>query len=141
LRASTLASAVALLTVLDSTSAIADLPSLVPNLRSSGLAFAEVDRDVLVDIPTLLALIHDDDHEWFTGFDEVWICSSKPARGKPDNLRMTGDRPLETEPSGLASWMRTSTCVLGLGDGDGLNFATFDAALADLLRPPANTTP
>lgn len=133
-----LASSVALIPTLDSTSAVADLPSLVPHLRSAGLFFSKVDRDVLVDIATLVQLLHDENHEWFTGFDEVYICSSPPEQEKPDSVRITSDRPLTVEPVGLSSWMKRSTCYLALGDGDGLNFATFDVALAELLRPVTN---
>jgi hypothetical protein len=130
-----LASSVALITTLDSTSTVADLPSLVPHLRNAGLDFAHIDHDVLVDIPTLAQLLHDEHHEWFTGFDELYICSSPPEHGKPDHVRITSDKPLTIEPHGLGSWMKQSTCFLALGDGDGLNFATVDIALAELLRP------
>ncbi len=130
---SKLASSVALISMLDSTPAVADLPSLVPYLIESRFAYAEVGRDVLVDMSTMDRLIHDPSHEWFAGFDEVWICSSTPQHGKPHDLRLTSDNHLQSEPTGLRPWMRESACVLALGDGDGLNFATFDADLADLL--------
>jgi len=123
----------ALITMLDSAPAVADLPRLVPHLRNVALPFVAVDRDVLVDIPTLVQLIQDQKHDWLAGFDELWLCSSRPPHGKPDNVRITSDQPLEREPVGLAAWMINATCFLGLGDGDGLNFATFDGTLADLL--------
>ena len=40
----------------------------------------------------------------------------------------------ESTPLGLEEWMIHSGCLLALGDGAGLNFATLDAALADRLR-------
>lgn len=40
----------------------------------------------------------------------------------------------ETTPLGLEEWMIGSGCLLALGDGQGLNFATLDGALAERLR-------
>src|SRR4051812_36050365 len=127
-------SAVALVSMLDSTPGVASLPSLVPHLIESGLDYATIGEDVLVDLPTLLELTRDEDHAWFAGFDEVWICSSRPTCGKPDDVRITSDNAMTTEPDGLSAWMRSATCFLALGDGDGLNFATFDPTLAAVLR-------
>jgi len=40
----------------------------------------------------------------------------------------------EGTPLGLEEWMLDSGCLLVLGDGAGLNFATLDGALAERLR-------
>ena len=40
----------------------------------------------------------------------------------------------ETTPLGLEEWMVDSGCLLALGEGRGLNFATLDSQLAENLR-------
>jgi hypothetical protein len=111
----------------------ARLPSLVPLLEKLGAFHAEVDDDVAIEVPTFLALV--DEHEFSWGFDVIWLCTEIPKSGKPEHIRLTSDAPLGPEPpAGLADWMRGSSCCAGLGDGDGLNYATFDAALAALWR-------
>ena len=40
----------------------------------------------------------------------------------------------DSSPLGLEEWMFDSGCVLALGDGRGLNFATLDVELATRLR-------
>jgi hypothetical protein len=37
-------------------------------------------------------------------------------------------------PIGLEEWMIDSDCLLAVGDGNGLNFATLDKTLAERLR-------
>jgi hypothetical protein len=92
-----------------------------------------VDEDVVIEFATLLACL--DVPPLFSGFDEIWLCTAMPALGKPAHLRITSDQPLGSEPTPeLAEWMLVSSCRAGLGDGDGLNFATFDPALASASR-------
>lgn len=122
-----------LVSMIDSTPNVRLLPSLVPLLERLGFSHHEVDDDVVIELPTLFALI--DEHDFFSGFDEVWLCDEPPRSGKPHGIRITSDKPLEHEPlPELADWMRWATCRAGLGDGDGLNFATFDPALAASWR-------
>jgi hypothetical protein len=40
----------------------------------------------------------------------------------------------ETTPLGLEEWMIDAGCLLALGEGQGLNFATLDSQLAERLR-------
>jgi hypothetical protein len=118
-----------LVSMIDSTPKVRELLSLVPLLKELGVFYAEVDDDVVIELPTLFALA--DEHNFLSGFDEVWLCTNVPASGKPTRFRITSDVPFGAEPpAGLAEWMLRSSCVAGLGDGDGLNFATFDPQLA-----------
>ena len=122
-----------LISMIDSTPRVARLRSLVPLVEDLNAFHAEVDDDVVIDVPTLLALVNE--HNFLSGFDEIWLCTEIPKSGKPAELRITSDTPLGTaQPAGLAEWMLDSSCRAGLGDGDGLNFATFDPALAPLWR-------
>lgn len=123
----------ALISTIDSTPHVCRLPSLVPLLGRLDVFYETVGDDVVVDAPTLLGLINE--HDFLSGFDEIWLCDAVPTTGKPERFRFTSDVSLGPEPpTGLADWMCESTCRAGLGDGDGLNFATFDAELARLWR-------
>lgn len=122
----------ALVSMIDSTPGVGNLPSLVPLLERLGAFYKRVDGDVVLDIPTLLGLVEEQD--FLTGFDEVWLCAHIPKSNKPELFRMTSDTRLSgVPPAELAEWMLASGCVVGLGDGDGLNVATFDRALAVAL--------
>lgn len=73
-----------------------------------------------------------EEHGFFNGFDEIWFMPDPPKMGKPETLRITSDLGFEADPpAGLSAWMQETECLLGLGDGDGLNFATFDPKIAD----------
>jgi hypothetical protein len=98
-----------------------------------GAHYSKVNYDVVVGGATLLTLI--DDYSFFTGFDEIWLFADPPLLSKPETIRITSDAPLEQRPpDALIAWMREADCLAGLGDGDGLNFVTFDLTLAELWR-------
>ena len=119
--------------MIDSTPNVRHLPSLVPLLEDLGAFHRYADNDVAIEAPTLLTLI--DDHDFLSGFDEIWLCDEMPVSGKPGKFRLTSDTSLGPgPPAGLADWMRQASCRAGLGDGAGLNFATFDDKLAASWR-------
>jgi hypothetical protein len=72
------------------------------------------------------------DPNYFTGFDELWLFPSAPGAPKPASLVLTSERPIEVSDE-LVRWM-CAGCLVGLGDGDGLNFATCDPRIAARLR-------
>jgi len=70
------------------------------------------------------------------GLDEVFLCSEWIDEFEPFPGRITTDVTnfdLES-PLGLEEWMIDSHCLLALGDGNALNWATLDRGLADALR-------
>lgn len=72
----------------------------------------------------------------FTGFDEVWIVAgSPPALDLASLPSATSDgADFSTDvPEGLSSTMEQINCVLVLGDGCGLNYATTLPQLRDAL--------
>ena len=122
-----------LVSMIDSTPNVCHLPSFVPLLDDLGAFHAVVDDDVVIEAQTLLALV--DDHDFLAGFDEIWLCDEIPRSGKPGDFRLTSEVRLGSEsPPGMAQWMLRAPCRAGLGDGDGLNFATFDDQLAGRWR-------
>ncbi len=120
-----------LVSALDSTDEVSTLPSVASFFSRMDLSHDQIGTDLLVSGETLLALIHEPN--FFTGFDEIWLFRNPPRQTKPKILRLTSDVPLGDEPSDLlVSWMKGADCLAGLGDGDGLNFVTFDVGLAKL---------
>jgi hypothetical protein len=120
-----------LVSMVDSTPNVGQLPSLIPLLDSLGANHSLLGSSVIIGGDTLLALV--EEHEFFNGFDEIWLFRDTPAVSKPEAIPITSDIRLQQElPEVLVSWMRESGCIAGLGDGDGLNFATFRPTLAQL---------
>lgn len=73
--------------------------------------------------------------DFFNGFDELWCFGEKPKVEKPPDLSIVAplDLAADDPPRLLPGWIKESGCLLGLGDGVGLNFATLDIGLARLL--------
>lgn len=71
----------------------------------------------------------------FNGFDEIWLFPSPPLKNVPDELWITGPRKIVDDiPAGLDEWMKRSGCILGMGDGIGLNYVTTEAHIAEILE-------
>jgi hypothetical protein len=70
----------------------------------------------------------------FHGFDELWLFADLPPRSVAHAVSLLApvevDRGLSPE---TAAWMRRSACLLGLGDGYGLNFVAADKFLTTRL--------
>jgi hypothetical protein len=121
-----------LVSMVDSTPGVAQLPSLVPLLVGLGASYREVGDDIVIGGDTLLSL-SEEEPGFFTGFDEIWLFRVPPTQSKPKSIRLTSDTPLEQEPpDGVVEWMREGGCFAGFGDGDGLNYVTFKPVLAEL---------
>jgi hypothetical protein len=121
-----------LISMVDSTPHVASLPSLRALLERMAVFRQIVDDDLVIETSTLLTLV--EVHDFFTGFDEIWLCTEIPGSSKPGGVRITSDAPLATVPYGdLAPWMLASGCRIGLGDGDGLNMVATDPRLAQAI--------
>ena len=123
----------AAIAVLDGTERPAEWPTIRRRLRAEGvrhkdhrgtllLAPGELDRLASVGL--------------LNGADEIYLMiewndefETFPGRITPDLVDFD-----ETTPLGLEEWMVDTGCLLALGDGSGLNYATLDLALADRLR-------
>jgi hypothetical protein len=71
----------------------------------------------------------------FNGFDEIWLYEDRPTIVKPQSFSIVSPLDLNTDPlpQGLLEWFTTSACVLGLGDGCGMNYITTQKQIVDSL--------
>ncbi len=62
----------------------------------------------------------------FNGFDEIWLYEDCPTIGKPQSFSIVSPLDLNEDPlpQGLLEWFTASACILGLGDGFGMNYIT-----------------
>ena len=72
----------------------------------------------------------------FEGNDEVYFCAEWNDEFEPFPGRIAGEgQSFEiTTPLGLEEWMVDAGCLLALGDGEALNWATLELDLGDRLR-------
>jgi hypothetical protein len=119
--------------VLDNAERPAEWPAVRRRLRAEGIR-ASSHRGVLLLTPG--ELDRASAVGLFAGTDELYLASEWNDELEPFPGRITPDVTdfgVET-PLGLEEWMLDAGAVLALGDGDGLNFATLDAGLAERLR-------
>jgi len=119
---------------IDSHTEVAKLSRFAARLDELGVEWSDVDSGVAVTGGGLLRMI---DASMFTGFDAVWLFDRSTPKMPPGNLPLTSDVPLEQPPPPeLVEWMRRHGCLAGLGDGDGLNVVSLDAAVTAALQGP-----
>lgn len=71
----------------------------------------------------------------FSGFDELWCYKQDISMPKPREVQLVGPLAIKTViPESVRRWMEQSQCILGLGDGVGLNYVTSDLNIAKLLE-------
>jgi hypothetical protein len=123
----------AVIPVLDNAERPGEWPTLRRRLRAEGIR-SEQHRGVLLLAPGELDRFSS--VGLFNGFDELYLCmewddefESFPGRITSDVANFSEDTPL-----GLEEWMMDIGCILAVGDGTGLNFATLDTDMADRLR-------
>jgi hypothetical protein len=110
---------------------------LVPRVESYGAAWWARESGVFVETATLVRLMDDD---YFHGFDEIWLFDVLPVSlsvAPPRFSSDTGCLVTEARRDAVAAWMRTAGCLAALGDGIGLNFASFAPSLAAHWREGA----
>jgi hypothetical protein len=123
----------AAITVLNGRETPGDWPEIRRRLRAEGIR-SERHRGVILlppgDLDQIASL------GMLEGLDELYLMSEWVEELEPFPGRITSDVTrfdLES-PLGLEEWMIDSGCLLALGDGDGLNWATLDPALAETLK-------
>ena len=104
------------------------------------VAYDVVNGNVCVSIDTLQKTV---DAGFFSGFDEVWIISGNPPAFDLASLPSATSDGADFSsgiPDELPIAMEKTNCVVILGDGCGLNYATTDAQLREEItkgEPPA----
>lgn len=118
--------------VLDNAERPAEWPAMRRRLRAEGVR-ASSHRGVLLLEPGELDRFSS--VGLFAGWDELFLTGEWNDEFEPFPGRVTPDVADfdEATPLGLEEWMLDAGCVLALGDGDGLNFATLDPILAERL--------
>jgi hypothetical protein len=118
--------------VLDGTDRPGEWPAVRRRLRAEGIRFVQ-NRGVLLLPPGELdqcATVG-----LFRGFDEIYLCAEWHEEFETFPTRISSDLSdfSEATPLGLDDWMLEAGCLLALGDGVGLNFATPDHEIAERL--------
>lgn len=118
--------------VLEGTERPVEVPELRRQLRAEGIRPVQ-HRGVLLLEPG--ALEHLSTSGFLKGMDELFLLAEWNDEFEAFPGRITSDHQdfNETTPLGLEEWMLDAGCLLSLGDGDGLNFATLENELADRL--------
>jgi len=111
----------------------AELPAIRRRLRAEGIR-AERHRGVILlepgELDRLSAV------GMFEGNDELYLCAewNDEFEGFPGRITTEAQNFGVTTPLGLEEWMIDVDCLLALGDGTALNYATTDRTLSDKLR-------
>lgn len=123
----------AAISVLDGAERPAEWPVVKRRLRAEGVRAVD-HRGVL--LITSGELDHLASVGFFNGNDEVFLVAEWNEEFEAFPGRITTDAHdfEDGTPLGLDEWMVDSGCVLAVGDGAGVNFATLDAGLNDRLR-------
>jgi hypothetical protein len=72
---------------------------------------------------------------FFGGYEEAWFYDVLPPSGPPDGVATMLTLPSILTDAGqqkaVATWVSSSNCLLGIGDGIGIVYATPDKSLSD----------
>ncbi|HEY2140826.1 MAG TPA: hypothetical protein VGG98_02050 [Solirubrobacteraceae bacterium] len=119
--------------MLDSNPYVAQLTAIKQLLAEHKDQVVPVGDGVLLDSECFAALrVHGDN--FFTGYDEVWTTREKRLISKPPKVRFTSEGAVSEHPvPGLGRWMQEEGLCLGLGDGFGVNVATFETSIVGVL--------
>jgi len=119
--------------LLDGAERPAEWPQVRRRLRAEGIRASD-HRGVLLLVPGELDRFAG--VGMLNGNDELYLCSKWEDEFEAFPGRVGSDASdfNQGTPLGLEEWMEDSGCVLVLGDGAGLNFATLERVLAARLH-------
>ena len=119
--------------VLEGTERPGEWPQIRRQLRAEGIRHA-VHRGALLLPPGELDRLSS--VGLLSGTDEIYLVAEWEDEFEVFPGRISSDLVdfEETTPLGLEEWMVDTGCLIALGDGSGLNFATLDAQLAERVR-------
>jgi len=118
--------------VLEGAERPAEWPNIRRRLRGEGVR-VKTHRGVLLLEPGELERLSE--LGFFNGNDELFLCHewNDEFEGFPGRISSDVQHFNEGTPLGLEEWMIDCGCMLAIGDGDGLNYATLDRGLAESL--------
>jgi hypothetical protein len=105
---------------------------------SNSLARYQFTADgVLVSGSTVCEMLKSRD--FFSGFDEIWLSNERITETLPKDALLTSEAPITADNTlkrrtAIAEWIARSKCLLGIADGHGVNYATTDEQIAQLLE-------
>lgn len=72
----------------------------------------------------------------FSHFDEIWLYRDRPTINKPAGISIVSplDLSKDTPSCEILEWFNESGCVLGLGDGIGMNYITTSKEIVQSLN-------
>jgi hypothetical protein len=72
----------------------------------------------------------------FNGFDEIWCFDVIPILPKPPNATIVSPFDANTDQidGGLPEWIKDSGCIVGMGDGIGVNIVSSVPVIASMFR-------
>ncbi len=120
----------ALITCLDSNTDVSAIIHKSIHLKSLAEVGDIVDKSLRITTAQLLEA--NQKERIFHGFDEVWFSHTRSFTLKPRSAWLTG--PNETHhhlPDELIQWMTDNQCMLGIGDGTGLNYVVKISGVAE----------
>lgn len=123
--------AVSLIACLDSSREPARSAFLMERARAADAGAVDQDGRIVLAARALAPLV--DDPQVFAGYDEVYVFARRSQAVGPPPVALTSEEPVGPDPR-LASWFADTGCLLGLGDGYGLNYATPSRTLAGALE-------
>jgi len=122
----------ALVTSIDSERDLQNLEILKKSTHGI-MQYEFLDNNLLLSREAFLTMLTT--YDLFNGFDEIWFFLTKPSVKLPSGLWITGPLEIVNDiPAGLIEWMKESGCVLGLGDGIGLNYITRKDTIAEKIE-------
>jgi hypothetical protein len=123
-----------LITSLDSNNDVAGISAMAELREKHQCKALPVGSGILFDQDCFTAL-RGHGANFFTGYDEIWWPQSESVTPKPETFRLTSETPISDGPEpGLGRWMHEAGIRLGLGDGYGVNVATFEDWIVSKLR-------
>lgn len=119
--------------VLDGAERPAEWPVVRRRLRAEGIR-TTVNRGVVLLTPGDLDRLSS--VGMLNGNDELFLLAEWDDEFETFPGRITTDAQdfNETTPLGLEEWMHDTGCLLAVGDGNGVNWATLDPSIAERMR-------
>ena len=115
----------------------AEWPEIRRRLRAEGIRCAR-HRGVILLTPGELDRFSS--VGMFEGNDELYLCAewNDEFEAFPGRITTESGNLAITSPLGLEEWMVDTSCLLALGDGTALNYATLDRVLSERLSARFN---